>query len=320
MAITDLSTLKYDDNVWAGLINQATVEKNNLVSSGVITTNALYSQRAAAEGQLTTIPFFNPLADDEADLASDDFTDVVGVGQITMGEMAVIRHLRSKTYGAMDVASTISGNDVVGAIADRFGDYWSTDLTKHAMAILTGIAALNTGITAGDGTGVLDVPLLVDAAQTHGDAKDKFKTLVVHSAVHAVMQKSEGNAFVPASKTGIGFDTYAGYKLVINDRMPNSAGVYTSALLADGAFAMGRAVPKKAVEFTREALVGGGSGADVITTRSQYILAPAGHKFVGDLAKLSPSNAEQASASDWERKFEVKNLPFAFIKSALVAA
>jgi hypothetical protein len=317
MAITDLSTLVYDDNVYAGLINQATTEKNNLVQAGVIVSNELYNSRAAGEGQLTTIPFFNPLATDEADVASADFAEEAGISEITMGELGVIRHLRSKTFGAMDVASIVSGKDVVGEIANKFGDYWSTDLTKHAMAILTGVAKLNTGLTAGDGTKVLDGSMVIDAAQTHGDAKDKFRTLVVHSAVHALMQKAEGNGYVPASQTNIGFATYYGYKLVINDRMPVAGGVYTSALLADGAFAMGRATPKHAVEFTRKALVGNGSGADVLTTRAQYILAPAGHKFVGELGKLSPTNAEQANANDWQVKFEAKNLPFAFIKSSL---
>lgn len=318
MAITTLDGLVFDANVFAGLINQATTEKNNLVSAGVITTNPLYAQRASGEGQMTTIPFFNPLANDDADVATADFADKADVGSINMGELAVIRHLRSKTFGAMDVASIVSGKDVVGAIADRLGDYWSTDLTKHAMAILTGIAKLGTNITAGSGTDVLDVNLLVDAAQTHGDAKEKFRTLVIHSAVHAVMQKAEGNAFVPASKTGIGFDTYAGYKLVINDRMPVAGGVYTSALIADGAFAMGRAVAPRALAVTRDELAGNGSGATVMTSRAQYLLAPAGHKFVGDLGALSPTNAEQANANDWQQKFEPKNLPFAFLKSVLV--
>lgn len=90
---------------------------------------------------------------------------------------------------------------------------------------------------------------------------------------------------------------------------------YTTYLFARGVIGRGEGTPVDFVstETDRDSL----AGEDYLIHRRAFVMHPMGIKWVGTSASVTPSNAELADGTNWERVYESKNVGMVAIKHTI---
>jgi hypothetical protein len=153
---------------------------------------------------------------------------------------------------------------------------------------------------------VFDGEAFIDALGTLGDAEGGIVAVGVHSATYRLMKKQNLIEFIPDSNGVVNIPTYMGKRVIVDDGMPVSNGVYTTYLFGAGAIGYGEGTPKVPLETERNALIAGGQ--EYIVSRRHFILHPRGIQWDGTPSADTPSNAELATAGNWGRVYEPKNI------------
>ena len=91
-------------------------------------------------------------------------------------------------------------------------------------------------------------------------------------------------------------------RVIIDDGCPVSTDTYTTYLFGAGAIGLGNGETSVPTETDRDSL----AGDDILINRKHYILHPRGVKWIGTPAGSSPTNAELAAGTNWERVYENK--------------
>lgn len=291
--------------------------RSKLRSAGLIQTNADLVARANAPGNITSIPFYNPLGGDSV-VGSDDLTQKIVPGKITGGEALAVRSFRSGSWEGAQLTATVSGLKPLDAIGNMLAEWLATDEEKYFLAMLAGVAA-NAAVAdaetmlAGSATAKFDGSMLIDAGQTKGERKDSLTTLVVHSMVHAQLQKDNLLVNVAASDQNVGFQTYLGKRIVISDAMPFTGDVYTSILCAPGVIAYGEGnVDRGTIAVVADEQGGNGFGGDQLIHRRQFIAGPQGYSYVG---AANPTNGALKVADNYARVVDAAQIPLVTITS-----
>jgi hypothetical protein len=97
-----------------------------------------------------------------------------------------------------------------------------------------------------------------------------------------------------------------GKRVTIDDGLPIvSTTNYTTYLFGAGAIGYGEGAPPVPTETDRDSL----AGEDYLITRKHFLLHPRGVKWnEASVAGDSPTNAELATAANWTRVYENKNI------------
>ena len=116
------------------------------------------------------------------------------------------------------------------------------------------------------------------------------------------------------------FDTIMGRNLIIDDSLPAVAGTnrttYTTILCGSGAAGYGVGTPKVPSETDREPSAGNGGGEETIYSRRTDLIHPLGFQFTSaSVAGESATLAELATAANWDRVMERKNINVAFLQT-----
>ena len=196
---------------------------------------------------------------------------------------------------------------------------------------MTGVFADNVAGDGGDYTnditgvfaaGVTDfsAEALIDAVATAGDSLEDFSMLMVHSVVYAKMRKNNLIDFIRDSDNDTRIARFGDLEVIIDDGMPVATQDYDSWIFGPGALQVGVGTPKVPTEVTREALQGLGAGTEVLSSRSEWILHPAGHAYVGTAPNGGPDNTaganNLAAAGSWNRVFpERKQIKIARLRT-----
>jgi len=101
----------------------------------------------------------------------------------------------------------------------------------------------------------------------------------------------------------------------VDDGCPAADGVYTTYIFGPGAIALGNGNPVGfvATETARDSL----AGEDYLINRKTLILHPRGVRWVGTAAGVSPTNAELATGTNWNRVYENKAIRIVAFKHKL---
>jgi len=138
----------------------------------------------------------------------------------------------------------------------------------------------------------------------------------VHSIVMNQMVKQDMIEYLRDSQGKIILATYLGKPVFMDDALTYAPGQYLSLFFGQGAFGYGEGSPHMPVEMQRKPDGGNGGGAEVLWERKTYILQPAGFSWKGSNSQnLSPTATQYASAANWERVFDRKQVPFAAVIS-----
>lgn len=291
-------------------------DKNALVTSGLMVTNAAIQAEFAKGGKTVDLPFFGDLTGD-SEIDSD--TVPSSPGDITGDVQVGVRQMRRKSWKSSDLAAALSGSDPSQAIARSTGRYWIRDMQATARGILNGLFGTGGPLTTSHGVGgttsQLSQGLMVDGIAKLGDAGDELTGVMMHSAIYYALMKLD--LIVPASNTSqldtrlsgeaLEKGTYLGRPVFVDDKLPFELGVgpagatvYHTFFFGPGAFAYANAQPKRAVRTDSDEFL----GIDFLINRAHYLVHPNGVSWRGNSAGPAPTNTELATPSNWVKVFE----------------
>lgn len=311
--------------IFAPYKQQITEQKSRLIQSGAVARSQLLDNFLAGAGLTVNAPSFRDLAQDDENISTDDPSQASTPKKIGTAQEIAVRLSRNQSWSSMDLNAALISTDPMSAIANRVGTYWALRAQAAFIATMTGIFADNdaaptgTEHVAGDLTidvkgssysaGVTDfsAAAFIDAVTTAGDSKEGLGMVMVHSLVHARMQKNNLIDYIPDARGEIVIPHFLGREVIVDDAMPQAGGVFESWIFGPGAVQMGIGAPKVPTEVDRIASAGNGSGQEVLHDRVEWILHPEGHAYAGTPPNGGPSNAATANnlanASAWRRVF-----------------
>ena len=302
-----------------------TMELSALVQCGIIANNSEFDMLASQASPLVNMPFFEDLpGESEQVIEGEDLDD----NKITSNKdvAAIIR--RAKMWSATDLSAALAGSDPMAAIASLVAGFWARDMQKELVAILKGI--FGTVPAGEEGTppaetrlasNLLDISgksgaaanwsgaAFIEAEQRLGDAKAQLTGICMHSATEAYLKKQNLIDQIQPSND-VGFGTYQGKRVIVDDGCPAENGVYTTYLFGNGAVALGNGNPVGFVPTATARAKPKGSGVDYLINRKQMILHPRGVQFTNaNVAKTEgPSRTELADPSNWKPVYEPKQI------------
>ena len=334
MATTQLANV-YVPLVFDAATDEAATEKNLFIQSGVMAENPVISNMASVGGNIGELPFFSPLATTgEPDYIDDDPTHLATPANIGGAKMIYRRADLHKSWSTMDLARELALIDPLAAITNKIGGWWATQMQKRVIQSAMGLLADNVANDASDmlkdvatdaalpilAADMISADVIIDGAQTMGDAKDSLAAISMHSVVYTNLQKQNLIDYIPNARGEINIPTYLGYVVIVDDGMPAVAGAnritYTTILFARGAIEYGKGNVLLPSELERVANAGYGGGQDIIHSRRADIIHPHGFAFLSaNVAGQSATLAELALAANWNRVMARKNIGMVFIQT-----
>lgn len=315
MAATRLSDVIVPE-VFNNYMVQETTEKSALIQSGIAQTDPRIV--VPDGGDTVNMPFWNDITGDAEAIQSDT---ALTPAKIDTGKDVARVLMFGKAWSAEDLAAELAGDDPMQAIASKLANHWTRQQQKIAVAMLNGVFADNVSNDGGDlvldvaeddvdtnGAVELEGDVILDGAQKLGDAKGNLTALAVHSQVHTNLQKKQLIEYFPESEVDVGFGTYNGKTLVIDDGVPvedapTSGKKYTSYLFARGAFGYAEGQPKTPTETDRNSL----KGEDIIVNRKKWLMHPRGFAWQeGSVAGDMPTLTELEDATNFDRVYPQK--------------
>ena len=316
MAVTKIADVIVPE-IFTPYVIEKTAEKSRILTSGIAVANPKLNELVSGGGTTIQMPYWKDLSG--ADEVLSDQTPLTP-GKIGADKDIAALLLRGKAWGANELAGALAGDDPMAAIGDRVADYWARQEQKMLVSVLTGVFAAasmaNHVLDKSAATGGIDGPMVLDAKQLLGDSADQLQAIMMHSAVFTELQKQNLIQYTTTSDGKIAFPTYLGYQIIVDDGMPvDTTGnnpIYTTYLFARGAIGRGEGTPVSltSTETDRDSL----AGEDFLINRRALVLHPMGVKWKGTPAGSTPSNAELATGTNWERVYEDKNVGLVAIK------
>lgn len=333
MATTQLADV-YQPTAFA---RQTTIQQlalNAFLASGVAVADPTITEKLSGGANQISIPRLTGVTIKEPNYSSDDPGTNSTPGKVTTKVQTARSASRNDSWSAMDLARDLTDKDPVGAIVETIGGYWATDDEKRLIQSMLGVYADNV---ANDGSDMVENvandlvaavgdaeriggDVIINASQTMGDRKTKLTTLAIHSVQHSRLQK-QGlilSHFDPATGD-LSYQTYLGYRVVVDDSLPVTIGsnriTYTAILFGAGCVGYGSGKVITPSEIERLASAGNGGGQTVIHSRVNTCYHPYGFAFgSASVAGDSPTYAELAAATNWDRVIDRKQVPFAFLR------
>lgn len=332
-----MSTTRLADVIVPAIFNpyviQQTLVQSALYRAGIISTDPVIAERARGASNLINMPFWNDLTG-RSNIGSDDPAVKSVAMKIGADKDVAQKHFRNASWSTMDLTGIMAGSDPMGAIATLVGGYWARDMQTTLIKTLDGVIADNIAGNSSDmvlvvGTDAVGVPAaaekltaatILTAKQTMGDASGKLTTIAMHSAVHTSLQLQNLIVYLPASSADVGFGTYLGYTVIVDDGCPAVMGtnrmMYTSYMFGPGAIGYGEGAPKVPTAVVRDEASGNGEGEEILYQRKHFILHPRGIKWTqSSMAGNGPTDAEMQNAANWTRVYERKAVRFVAIKT-----
>lgn len=336
MAVTRVSDVIVPERFTA-YVQQLTELKNRLVQAGIMVRSPVLDNFLAGGGLTINIPSFQDLANDDDRVGTDAATDIIPEdgsgsapnthGKARTSQEIAVRLNRNFSWSSMKLAAQLAGADPMASIGARVGNYWQQRQQKVLIAAATGVFADNAQATPnGTGTqndltvdisgvsysaGVTDfsADAFIDALTTIGDSEQDLGTVVMHSVVYARAKKNNLIDFVADSTNPDAekIATFLGRRVIVDDSMPNTSGVFQTWIFGQGAFQYGIGTPDVGTEIERVAKAGQGSGQEILWNRQLWCIHPTGHAYIGTAPNGGPSNAATsnnlAAAGSWSRVY-----------------
>lgn len=324
--------------IFAPYVQALTEQKTALIDSGVVVRDPALDGFLAGGGTTFNAPSWRDIDDDSnilADRVSDDNPASIAVpNKIQTNQELATRLSRNQSWKTMDLVAALAGDDPTNAIANRVASYWRRRLQAVFISTWTGIFADNAQVTPNDDPragitnnaaqddlsvdisgaftpGVTDfsAEAFIDAITTAGDSQSDFVAVMMHSIVFSKAQKNNLIDFVPDSTNAAAADipTFLGRRVIVDDSMPNAAGVFDTWIFGASASRWGVGNPKVPAEVDRIPAQGNGGGAEELYSRIEWSMHPVGHRFLsGSVANPDggPTNAEIGDGvNNWARTF-----------------
>ncbi len=312
-------------------VDEAAIELNKFIQSGVLVTSPRLSAMASVGGSIGELPFHQPLVTSvEPNLSSDAPDSFSTPAKITTEKMIYRLASLNGSWSTMDLTRELALMDPLAAISRKVGGWWATQQEKRLIASVNGVIADNITTDASDmgvtiyddiatplDTNIISADAILDAKQTMGDHSEQLTAIAMHSVTYTTLQKQNLIDFIPNARGEVSIPMYLGYSVIIDDSLTVETGTntpsYTTVLFSTGAFDHGKGVVMNPSEMERVASSGDGGGQDVLHSRTSDIMHPYGYQSTGTPAGQSFTLAELAVAASWARVVDRKNVGIAFL-------
>ncbi|MGT2755378.1 major capsid protein [Streptococcus ovis] len=303
--------------IYNAYMQQYTAEKSLIVNSGIAIADERVSEMITAGNTLVNMPFWNDLTGDD-EVLGDDVE--LGTGKITAGKDIAAVMYRGRGWAVNELSAVISGDDPMRALLSRIGDYWLRQEQKVLLSVLKGLFAVGGPLESTHLLNLANKPItaseVLNAKQLLGDAADKIKVIVMHSAVYTKLQKDNLISYIQPTDAKIDIPIYQGYRVIVDDSNAPTGNEYTTYLLSEGAFGRNTGTPEKLTTFEKNRVAS--KGIDEVYTRRAFVFHPYGVKFTdATVSGETPSNAELATANNWSKVYEDKNIGIVAIRHSL---
>jgi hypothetical protein len=297
--------------VFNGYVIERTAELSALVQSGIIVPNNELDALASSGGTVVNMPYWQDLdGEDEVLRDTPGWALTPDKIQAEVDKAHII--MRGKAWATSDLSKALSGDDPMAAIGNLAAEYWARRRQATLLAVLEGIYAsgsMDSNLLDADQP--MDGNVFVDAKFKMGDNHSKLTAVMMHSFVLANLTK---NDLIETERDSEGriIQTFMGHRVIVDDGLPVENGKYTSYLFGAGAIGYGDGAAPVPVEIDRHSL----GGYDVLINRQHFLLHPRGVRFTSaSVAAESPTNAELATGTNWERVYEPKNVRIVQVKT-----
>ena len=328
--ITDI----YNPLVFSAAEQEAQIELNAFMSSGVMVADPRLTAMATIGGNIGELPFFKPLGTQEPNYSNDVTGDSSTANNITTAVMKYRLCSQNESWSTMDIAVDLALADPVQAITNRVGAYWATTNERRLIQSTMGLLADNVANDSGDmvfdiATDAVGAPTaaelvsndaILDAQQTAGDHQAGFSAIAMHSVVYNRLRKQQLIDFIRDADNNTLFQMYGNLRVIVDDSLSAVAGTnrvtYTTVIFGNGAVAAGMGRTKVPSELDRDPEKGNGGGQETLYSRRADIIHPLGFEFTSSsVAGQSANLAELATAANWNRVWERKSVPLAFLQT-----
>ncbi|MCD3223791.1 major capsid protein [Clostridium botulinum] len=296
------------------------IEKNVFFKSGIVANNKQLESLLRSGGKTIIMPFVKPLSGDSEIPSEDNDMEING---ITTSEDIARRQLRVKAFGENQLASLLSGDNVMDRISEGLSDYWANEYTKILLSTTKGIFAactnkVNDISSLSDNKSLFNVSAAIDTKYILGDAADNIGAVAVNSAVYAYMLKEDQITNIPTSDGKGAIKVYKPLmaRVIVDDSLPydNSTKVASMYMYGGGAFGFVENLSGIiGTEIGRHELKG--LGDNFIITRKQFVMHPLGIQWKEpSVSPVSPTNKDLETAKNWQKVKEDKHLYLAEFK------
>lgn len=301
-----------------------TEQKSRLIRSGAVASDETLNAFLAGGGLTIHSPSFRDLEDTDENVGSDDPAVKAVAGKIAAQQEVAVRLSRNHSWSTMDLTKALAGVDPADAIAQLVSGYWARRMQAAFLATMKGVFANNDAVTDAyhtqydmrhdisgavyaDGVTNFSGAAVVDTAVTMGDSMDDLSMIMMHSIVYARAQKNNMIDFVEDSDTKVKIPLFLGREVIVDDGMPNAAGVFETWMFGGGAVRVGQGAPKVPTAVDRDEKAGNGAGMETLHSRVEWCMHPEGHAYIGTSPVGGPSNLTTANnlgnAGSWRRAF-----------------
>lgn len=314
MAKTKISDIVVPE-VFNPYVIERTAELSALWQSGIVRRTPELDSLASSGGTIINMPYWEDLTGEDQVLSD---SNALEVNRITAGQDKAVLLMRGNAWSVNDLAKALSGDDPMRAIGDLVAAYWARRWQAVLLSTLSGVFGADTmadnlhDISTATKKGI-DATTTLDALQKLGDAKDRLVAFAMHSATETFLAKNNLIEYIRESDANPRVPTYLGKRVIVDDGLPAADGVYTTYIFGEGAFGLGEGAAPVPIEFDRDSL----AGDDIMINRRHFILHPRGVAWQN--ANGNPTNAELATATNWKRVYESKNVRIVAFKHKLEA-
>lgn len=324
--------------IFAPYVATMTEQKTALIDSGVVVRDPALDGFLAGGGTTFNSPSWRDIDDDSTVLvdrvSSDNPATIAVPNKIQSNQELSVRLSRNQSWKTMDLVAALAGTDPSGAIANNVASYWRRRLQAAFVATWQGVFSDNAAVSPNDDPrpgitnnavqddltvdisgaftpGVTDfsAEAFIDAITTAGDSQADFVVVMMHSVVFSKAQKNNLIDFIPDSVNADAADipNFLGRRVVVDDSMPNAAGVFDTWIFGTQASRWGVGNPKVPAEVDRVPAEGNGGGSESLWSRIEWAMHPVGYRFLsGVVADTNggPTNVELADGvNNWARTF-----------------
>lgn len=327
MATTRLTDVIYGP-LFLPTVIQRTATLSTLRQSPIVSTDAEITRFANGPGDIVQMPFWNDLSGN-SNVSSDDPAQNATPNKIAQDQDIARKIRRNNGWQAANLVNAVLAEDPLAVVAQLIAEYWVREEQVIMVQILNGIfaaasmAANVLNVASEDGANpatriMLDAEVAANAYALLGDVGTTLSGIMMHSRVFWNLHAARAIDYGKDPVTGLAFTRWDGKDVWVNDNCPRVAGgtsgfKYTSYLFGNGAIgyseATGEGGPKKPVELDTAPSAGNGEGVDTLWYRRHWVMHPRGVKFTSaSVAGNSPTNAELATAANWTRVYDQKNV------------
>lgn len=304
-----------------------TTELSRLVNSGIATSDSIVAgliNGTPEGGRFIMLPFYNPLEGDDDVFGEND----VSVGDVSTDASHATLLMRQRAWGATDLSHVLGGDDPMAAIGNLVSDWWLQKEQAIYLSILKGILDASNGalkehvnnISGGSGEAAyISDEATLDTKQLLGDHYGSLGMVFMHSAVYTYLQKKgmiTRNPIFDPSQSAVEMERYLGYRIIVDDGMPVSDGVYDTYFVGSGAIIRQDGSPAGFIgtETDRDKL----GAKNYLINRRCMVVHPRGFSWNTNAAYPEgiyyPTNAMLANPENWSLKTDHKKVPIACLK------